>query len=371
MRTNLLLTLSVVFILCVVAIVLIQQPAFQTWLVRLSLPDFPDYPEPETELLETDQGEIYFQTHSPFDVELIFAGELSTPTTGLGYLTFPEEVEGPVPAVIILPGSGGIQPGREHEYAVFLNGLGIAGFVIEYYAPRGLSDEVNYLVRTASVTEFDLITDAYAALEILSTHPRIDGARIGVVGFSYGGMASRLAMDSRIRETLAANHPGFRAHIDVYGPCFQILGTKATNGAPLLTLRGTEDASNDLAACEAREHELRQLGVEVVAHVYEGAGHAWENESPRALAEDAPYIEGCEWHYDERGVPWVDGEPLSDYAATASRPERIAARLTSGMRLQNCVKRGYVIGRDEAVRDQAFEDAARFLEKHLFDREPE
>lgn len=365
MKKALLILLGALLLVAMLGYALIQQPGFQAWLVRINLPDFPDYPRPKERLSENDQGEIYFHTFSPFDLQPILANKLTTPTTGLGYLSFPGDVQSPVPAMIILPGSGGIQPGREHEYAMFLNALGIAGFVVEYYAPRGLHDEVSYLIRTASVTEFDLITDAYAALELLSTHPLIDAARIGVVGFSYGGMASRLAMDDRIRTILAPNHRGFKLHIDVYGPCFQVLGTRETNGAPLLTLRGTEDASNDLAACRSREDELREIGVQVVAKVYEGAGHAWENAARRIFREESPYIEGCEWSYDDRGVPWVGGKPLSDYGVEASRAERIALRYTSGARLRDCVKYGYIVGRDEAVREQAFEDAKEFLLEHL------
>ncbi len=365
MKKTLFILVGALVLVGILGYALIQQPGFQTWLVKMNLPDFPDYPQPKGKLSENDQGEIYFQTFSPFDLQPILANKLTTPTTGLGYLTFPEDVQSPVPAMIILPGSGGIQPGREHEYAQFLNALGIAGFVIEYYAPRGLNDEVNYLIRTASVTEFDLITDAHAALKLLSTHPRINAARIGLVGFSYGGMASRLAMDCRIRAALAPEHPGFKLHIDIYGPCFQVLGTQATNGAPLLTLRGSEDVSNDLVACRAREDELREIGVPVVAKVYEGAGHAWENDVPRAFREEAPYLEGCEWHYDDAGVPWVDGAPLSEYGIEATRAERIAARFTSGARLRDCVKYGYLIGRDEAVREQAFQDAKAFLREHL------
>ena len=48
------------------------------------------------------------------------------------------EVGKVVPAMILLPGSGGIAPGREHEYAAWLNKHGIAAFVVEYYEPRGL-----------------------------------------------------------------------------------------------------------------------------------------------------------------------------------------------------------------------------------------
>jgi len=342
-------------------------PAVQTYLVVLNLPAFPEWPSPKTSLVSEDKGEIYFATESPFDLEIIFSGSGGTPTTGLGYLTFPEDIidTEPLPAMVVLPGSGGIKLGREHEYAAFLNGEGIAAFVVEYYAARGLSEETNYLLRTGSVTEFDLITDAYAALVLLSTHPRIDGNRVGVVGFSYGGMAARLLMDERIHQAIAPGHPGFAAHIDIYGPCFQKLGTEKTNGAPLLTLRGTNDASNDLAACVTRESELRDLGVEVTAVLYEGAGHAWENTQQQFFSENSPYLQGCEWHYDEVGVPWVDGELLLSYSPNASRAERIAARLRMGSQLGDCVKNGYLIGRDEKTRNQAYLDAAEFLHAHL------
>jgi dienelactone hydrolase len=357
----------VVGVVCVALglVALLQLRAVQTQIVEAFQPAFPDWPEPRVQLADGDEGEIFFASHSPFDFQVLLAGQKGRPTTGQGWLTLPEGAEGPVPAMILLPGSGGIKPGREHDYAAFLNQHGMAAFVVEYYAPRGLADESNYRFRTGSVTEFDLITDAFGALQLLSTHPRIDANRIGVMGFSYGGMAARLALDDRFRRALAPEHPGFAAHIDVYGPCFQVLGTRETNGAPLLTLRGTADASNDLEACATRERELRDIGVSVQAVVYEGAGHAWENDAPRRMIEGAPYVEGCEWRYDASGVPYVDGERLVDYGLEASREERIASRLTSGLRVSHCVKTGYLVGRDEAVRERAFEDALTFLNESL------
>ncbi len=354
-----------VLLLLVIAAGSLLFPGVRTLIVEMNLPDFPDWPAAKTELTATDAGKIYFETHSPFDFQVILAGIESTPTTGLGYLTFPQDKTDNLPAMVILPGSGGIKPGREHEYASFLNANGVAALVIEYYEARGLSEEVNYLIRTGSVTEFDLITDAFAALELLSTHPGIDASRIGVMGFSYGGMATRLAMDDRIREALAPEHPGFAVHIDVYGPCFQDLGTKKTNGAPLLTLRGTNDASNDLEACTLRENQLRDIGVDVQAIVYEGAGHAWENDQAEFFSSESPYLAGCEWNYDAAGVPLLNGEPLVDYGANAPRAQRIAERLISSTKLGDCVQYGYLIGRNEQVREQAYSDALEFLQREL------
>jgi dienelactone hydrolase len=263
--------------------------------------------------------------------------------------------------MVLLPGSGGIQEGREHEYARWFNEQGIAAFVVEYYAPRGFDNDANYLVRTSSVTEFDLIADAYAALRLLGTSPLVDSRHIGVMGFSYGGMAARLAMDARLKEALAPAVPPFSLYIDVYGPCFQNLKSAALTGAPLLTLRGTEDASNDLVACARREAELAELGVRVTTRIYEGAGHAWENVAPRALKEDAPYLAGCEIVYDERGRATLDGEPLTDYPLDASHATKMAARFSSGLKFRDCVGYGYIVGRDEKARAQGYADIRAFV----------
>ena len=285
------------------------------------------------------------------------------PTTGVGALFLPDEAtpEHPVPAMVLLHGSGGITPGREMEYGTLLERHGIAAFVVNYYAPRGITDETPYMLRVLSVTEFDAVTDAYAALHLLASHPAIDGQRIGLMGFSYGGMATRIAMDERIRRILAPHRHGFAAFADFYGPCFQDLGTQSVNGAPLLTLRGSADASNDLAACRQREAQLRALGVSVESHVYPGAGHAWEAQEERQLFEDAPYVAGCTVYYDARGHSSVDGHPIVDVAAGTSRAERIAVRMRSGRTMQACVKHGYVIGRDDATRDKAYVALLDFL----------
>ena len=328
-------------------------------LVEATLPEFPDMPAPRLQLTDERGGEISFATRTPTDLDVILADAArGLETTGSGTLFMPEEAtaQAPVPAMVVLHGSGGISPGREMEYGKLLSENGIAAFVVDYYTPRGITDDTPYMLRVISVTEFDIVADAYASLRLLATHPAIDGERIGVMGFSYGGMAARFAMDERIREALAPGQRGFAAHVDYYGPCFQNLGTRSTNGAPLLTLRGTEDKSNDLEACALREQEYRALGVEVETHVYEGAGHAWEVTREREFFSDSPYVAGCEVRYDESGRSSVDGRPIVDVPIETGRAERIVVRMQSSGPLQDCVKSGYLIGRDDETRAKS--DAA-------------
>ena len=332
------------------------------------LPEFPDWPAPQGDLSAGGEGDFHFATWSPYDFDILLRRRpLPVRTTGLGTLVLPDGVsaEAPVPAVVLVHGSGGITPGREMRIARTLAEAGIAGFVIDYYRPRGITTETPYMSKVMAVTEFDAATDAYAALRLLSTHPAIDGTRIGMIGFSYGGMAVRIAMDERVREAVAPAHPGFAAFVDVYGPCFQDWGTKRVNGAPLLTLRGTEDASNDLAACGEREAALRSLGVEVDARVYEGAGHAWEADTPRRLFEESPYVAGCTIEYDEQGHSWIEGVPIVDGDPDDTRAERVVMRLSSGGPMAACVHSGYLIGRDDETRAKATAAFLGFFAKTL------
>ncbi|MDJ0851184.1 MAG: dienelactone hydrolase family protein [Myxococcota bacterium] len=337
-----------------------------TGLMARALPDFPELPAPAARLGADAAGVLHFTSSTPYDLDVILGGmQHAIPTTGEGTLYLPPgaSADAPVPALVLLHGSGGLSPGREHPMGRWLAEQGTAGFVVDYYTPRGMGDETNYMLRVVAVTEFDAVADAYGALRLLSAHPAIDPTRIGVMGFSYGGMAVRIAMDERVRLALAPELPGFSAFVDVYGPCFQDLDTPATNGAPLLTLRGTEDASNDLAACREREDELRGLGVAVEAEVYEGAGHAWEVDLPRELMKDAPYVTGCTVRYDERGRSFVGDRALVDVTVETPRAERVVMRLASGDVMLDCVKRGYLIGRDDATRARAEARILAFLER--------
>lgn len=351
----------------VLVLVLLQSRAVQGVLIGWYLPEFPHAGDVVTALPEAATGAIHFRTASPFDLDVVLDGmKGATPTTGLGYLTLPETASAanPVPAMVILPGSGGVSPGREREYAELLKRSGIASFVIEYYLPRGMTPDFPYTVRTSDVTEFDIVSDAYSALELLSTSARIDPRRIGLMGFSYGGMAARFALDERFRQALAPQLPGFALHADFYGPCFQELGTTQARPVPLLTLRGTDDDSNDLTACAERERQLQVLGVGVEAHILPGAGHAWEVASPRAM-NDKPYLRGCQVSYDAAGMSYLDDVRITDVAPGASRFERIAARLTSGAVYKDCLHYGYIVGRDEESTRKGYELLLQFLSRHF------
>lgn len=331
-----------------------------------ALPAFPTLPA-ASRLTEASVGDIYFDTRTPYDFDILLSQGASLPThRGMGRLFLPANASAkrPVPAVVLVHGSGGISPGREMEYGALLAADGYAALVIDYYRPRGMTETTPYLAKILGVTEFDAVADAFAGLRALNAHPAIDPRRVAVMGFSYGGMAVRIALDARVREALAPDLPPFAAHVDYYGPCFHDFKVTRSTGAPLLSLRGGEDASNDLMACAAREAQLRQAGSEVSSVIYARAGHAWENLAPRALNKN-PYLAGCTFNYDAAGYPSVDGTPLIPVGAPTERRQRFLLRTAISKTLGTCVKTGYIVGRDEATQVQSDYQMLRFLRRTL------
>lgn len=145
----------------------------------------------------------------------------------LHYITFPTLHETPLsmaarfslpaggerhPAVIILHGSAG-PSGREGGYAKALNEAGFATLEPDQWAPRGLAGGASGRPRTVHET----LPDLYGARKFLANHPAIDASRIGVMGFSFGGVASMLAATHANNDKFL--HGGSFA---AYMPCYPI-----------------------------------------------------------------------------------------------------------------------------------------------------
>ena len=84
---------------------------------------------------------------------------------------------------MLVHGSGGVTP-REDRWAEELLQAGAATFVLDSFTGRSIAMTAEDQSQLSSLA---MIGDAYRALELLATHPRIDPARIAVMGFSKGG----------------------------------------------------------------------------------------------------------------------------------------------------------------------------------------
>ena len=184
-----------------------------------------------------------------------------TAVTLSGILTKPDG-EGPFPALLMLPGGGGL-------YTPYCNGV-----VAQQFAEWGYS---SLIVASTTAQDrsgafhheysfLDQAKHARAGAAALADRPEIDSARLAVWGFSRGGLTA-LEMAASPEDRSGS----FRAIIAGAPQCHATLGPTHT---PLLLIIGTEDTSVSVSACQDLASSLEQEpGFEFL--LMEGAQHLY------------------------------------------------------------------------------------------------
>lgn len=222
----------------------------------------------------TDSGSIWFASagslaRSP-DGSRFTPGD---PVVISGELRFPSGA-GPFPAVVLAHGCGGLG-NAETGWAPVLREWGYATFVLDSFRGRDLT-EVCTNART--LTGIQRIPDAYGALRILVTHPRIDARRVALMGFSHGGILTMGASTAWAKETyVPVGQPAFRAFLPFYPSCNTVYPERERVSAPVRIHTGELDDWTPPGPCIRLAEFLRASGQDVTITVYPGAHHSFDN----------------------------------------------------------------------------------------------
>jgi len=191
--------------------------------------------------------------------------------------------EGPFPAVVLLHTCGGLQ---QHvlEWAQRLRAHEYVALVLDSFTPRGQKS----VCGNWRVSLDEVAADAFAALEHLRTRPFVDGQRIGVMGFSYGAMATLRLTSASYR---GAGHPrgaSFGAAVALYPYCTDRRPSLPPDArdrlnnlyddvdTPLLILVAGADDQAPPASCTEKAEALGRAGRPVSFKLYQGAPHAFD-----------------------------------------------------------------------------------------------
>ena len=236
---------------------------------------------------------------------VVIPAELYTPT----------ERPGPWPAVILVHGSGGVSAYREPWYAREFAARGFAALIIDCFKPRGVMSTVE---DQSKVTAGMMNRDAFAALRFMSRDQRFNPERIGVMGFSKGGVVAlfssmKLAADA----TDSLGNPGLRFafHVPFYPGCNVQLRNLDTTGKPMLMLLGELDDYTPIVPCIDYAKRLQAAGAKIEYQVVQGARHGWETETGPHYLPRGERFKGCEYLIEDNWrFTWVkdnDGKQVT------------------------------------------------------------
>jgi dienelactone hydrolase len=194
-----------------------------------------------------------------------------------------------VSAVLILHGSGGVD-GRGAFYAQALQDAGIATLEITMFRPGG---------RPRAGQKANM-PHAAAALTWLAAQPTVDGQRLGVMGFSWGGVMSVYMASELVQERLGKDVPKPVAFAPFYPVCSNLVRNVVNpghpfynvhtrmSGTPMLIHVGTRDDYEEgerpcdalvaMWPAAAREH--------TTVRYIEGATHGFDSQTPAKQFND-------------------------------------------------------------------------------------
>jgi dienelactone hydrolase len=260
----------------------------------------------------------------------------------------------PCAAVIIVPGSGGVNPAML-EHAEQLTSAGIAALVLDPFTGRSVENTI------AVQQQFSFAAstfDVFACVKFLNTQADIDPQRIGAMGYSRGGIAVIQAAMDYLANPALGKLPHLRAVLAGWPWCgFQFTNPHIGN----TTLRILAADHDDWASVVQTQAYFNAISarnptasLRIVKDAHHGFGYGMpEKQWPEAMKGlHAPVV-----YFNDQGVMldiW-SGQPTP-----GADDHAILSQLAS------YITRGVTVGSKEGQMADFMQDMTQFFKTELF-----
>jgi dienelactone hydrolase len=150
--------------------------------------------------------------------------------------------------------------------------------VVDSWASRGMKEGCS--PASADIPNTERFDDGVGALRYLHGRPYVDRDRIGVIGWSNGGVFSIALVNGPSHERarrrgVTLPEPGYRAAVAVYpGGCYSLVDERVVR--PLLVLIGGSDDWTLPHVCADMVQAMRAKGADASIVTYPGAVHYFD-----------------------------------------------------------------------------------------------
>lgn len=188
-----------------------------------------------------------------------------------GFLAYDDQAQGKRPGIVVCPEWWGLTDYAKHR-AQMLAQLGYVALAVDLFGNGKTTEDPQEAAKLAGALKANrqvLRQRVNAGLEQLKRNPRVDTARLGAIGYCFGGTtAIELARSGADVKAVVTFHAG----LDSPNPS----DGKNIKGS-ILVCHGGNDTFTSQKDFEAFEDEMRQNNVDWQINIYGGAVHSFTN----------------------------------------------------------------------------------------------
>jgi len=244
----------------------------------------------------------------PFPNEFITLKDGSyknSPVTINALIVFPKKGEEPFPMLVFNHSSGGAKL-YHNEWFKFnrqvarqLLRKGIAVMFVDNFAGRNV---ISAGADQAQVSTYSFYIDAFMTLEYLSKDPKINIKKVGITGWSRGGMNSLAIAEKRIRDALISKDLYYAASLPRSVECRQsgfFRNPQPIKETKILMVNGRIDDASHAHICEEYGEKMKAAGADIKVSTRAGWGHGFEANYSAEFEADAEAWHECPDYYTE------------------------------------------------------------------------
>lgn len=261
--------------------------------------------------------------------------ELPTDASTPGLLSRPRmalykpEGIGPFPAVVLLHQCSGLGENRSKpnqsmlDWAKRFFAQGYVVLLLDSLAQRGAETLCQGPQKGVTFTRGT--RDALQAAEHLRKLDYVDGKRVMLVGYSWGGGVAAMASSRRYGNALKAGER-FAAAVALYPPCFTVRPPSGNPyevvnsdiDRPLLVLMGDQDTETPVSDCAPKLESAKVAGAPVEWEVYTNATHCWDCQHLDGFTKTDNRGAHVRYRYDD-GITETSAKRIFSYLERAGR----------------------------------------------------